>query len=84
MRGCQVVGEKERNDELANVRTRDNKVHGAHPVSEIIAQLVKERDSRSLVPCFGEDDSTAAAVHQSASAVEPSHPGEAKKARLPN
>ena len=73
-----MVGEKERDDRLVNVRTRDNKVHGMHPLSEVLAQLVAERDSRALVPCFGKNADTVSAVAQSASAEAPQHPGKGK------
>ena len=73
-----MVGEKEKAEKLVNVRTRDNKVHGMHKLSEVIAQLVSERDTRSLVPCFGHDAGTVAAVAQSASADAPDHPAEGK------
>lgn len=37
-----VVGEKELNDKTVNVRTRDNVVHGAKKVDDLIEQLVEE------------------------------------------
>lgn len=36
-----VVGEKENNTNLVNVRTRDNKVHGQIDVDELIIRLQK-------------------------------------------
>ena len=74
----QVVGEKEKAERLVNVRTRDNKVDGMHALSEVISQLVSERDSRSLVPIFGKNPDTIAAVGRSAAAEAPEHPGEGK------
>lgn len=74
----QVVGEKEKAEKLVNVRTRDNKVHGMHAVDDVISQLVAERDTRALVPTFGQDAGTVAAVAQSAAAEAPEHPAQGK------
>ncbi|KAK5602662.1 hypothetical protein CRENBAI_004791 [Crenichthys baileyi] len=41
-----VVGEKEKITNSVNVRTRDNKVHGELPVSEVIARLTLLKQSR--------------------------------------
>ncbi|MEQ2195904.1 hypothetical protein XENOCAPTIV_020142, partial [Xenoophorus captivus] len=41
-----VVGEKEKMTNSVNVRTRDNKVHGELPVSEVIARLTLLKQSR--------------------------------------
>ncbi|XP_015238458.1 PREDICTED: probable threonine--tRNA ligase 2, cytoplasmic [Cyprinodon variegatus] len=41
-----VVGEKEKMTNSVNVRTRDNKVHGELPVSEVIARLSLLKQSR--------------------------------------
>ena len=73
-----MVGEKEKAERLVNVRTRDNKVHGMHALNDVITQLVAERDGRSLVPCFGKNADTMAAVAQSAAAEAPAHPAEGK------
>ena len=51
-----VVGEKERSEQTVNVRTRDNQVHGMHKLSSVLEILVNEKDSRSLVSLFGEED----------------------------
>lgn len=34
-----VVGEKEKNGKLVNVRTRDNKVHGEKSIDDVIVQF---------------------------------------------
>ncbi|XP_017159681.1 probable threonine--tRNA ligase 2, cytoplasmic [Poecilia reticulata] len=41
-----VVGEKEKMTNSVNVRTRDNKVHGELPVSEVMARLTLLKQSR--------------------------------------
>lgn len=48
-----VVGEKEKADEMVNVRTRDNAVHGMHKLDALIQTLLEEKLSRSLVSIFG-------------------------------
>lgn len=48
-----VVGDKERETGTVNVRTRDNQVHGEHPLAEVLEVLRRERDERSLVGLFG-------------------------------
>lgn len=42
-----VVGEKEKTSGTVNIRTRDNKVHGEHTVSETIERLQQLKQSRS-------------------------------------
>ncbi|MCL4126263.1 UNVERIFIED_CONTAM: hypothetical protein GTU68_057214, partial [Idotea baltica] len=44
-----VVGEKERDNQTLNIRTRDNKVHGEHPIADVIDKLRKLKDSRTLL-----------------------------------
>ncbi|KAL5276775.1 TARS family protein [Megaselia abdita] len=39
-----VVGEKEKNSNTVNVRTRDNKVHGEFGIADVIEKLKKVRD----------------------------------------
>lgn len=41
-----VVGEKEASNQTVNVRTRDNKVHGEHPVTDVITKLRHLQDQR--------------------------------------
>ncbi|KAK3872070.1 hypothetical protein Pcinc_022831 [Petrolisthes cinctipes] len=41
-----VVGEKEATNKTVNVRTRDNKVHGEHPVTDVITKLRHLQDQR--------------------------------------
>ena len=41
-----VVGEKEKMTNSVNVRTRDNKVHGELPLSEVLARLSLLKQSR--------------------------------------
>ncbi|MEE6491304.1 hypothetical protein FKM82_016171 [Ascaphus truei] len=41
-----VVGEKEKENKTVNVRTRDNKQHGEHQLTELIGRLTELRDSR--------------------------------------
>jgi len=43
-----VVGEREAASESVNVRTRDNVVHGASPLADLIAKLRVEIESRAL------------------------------------
>ena len=47
-----VIGEKEKEDKMANVRTRDEKVHGSRSIKEIISLLKKEIDEKSLNSLF--------------------------------
>ncbi|XP_043194710.1 threonine--tRNA ligase 1, cytoplasmic-like isoform X1 [Amphibalanus amphitrite] len=42
-----VVGEKEQSNGTVNVRTRDNKVHGEHPVSHVVERFKHLRDVKS-------------------------------------
>lgn len=42
-----VVGEKEKSNETANVRTRDNKVHGEKSLDDIIARFKELQESRN-------------------------------------
>lgn len=41
-----VVGEKEKMTNGVNVRTRDNKIHGALSAAEVLARLTLLRQSR--------------------------------------
>lgn len=41
-----VIGEKEEQDKTVNVRTRDNKVHGAKKVDNLIKEMIKEIDDK--------------------------------------
>ena len=50
----QVVGEEEKKAGLVNVRTRDNHVHGMHPLDRVVDVLLQERGSRSIASSFGE------------------------------
>ena len=43
-----VVGEKEVKDGTANVRTRDNKVHGEHSIDKIIDRFTDFKMSQCL------------------------------------
>lgn len=43
-----VVGEKERNNNTVNVRTRDNKVHGELKLDDLIVKLKRLRDDRTV------------------------------------
>lgn len=49
-----VVGEKEVAGGTVNVRTRDNAVHGAHAVEDVLAALCAERDQRAFGSLFGD------------------------------
>ena len=42
-----VVGEKEKTNATANVRTRDNKVHGEKSVENIIARFKELQQSKA-------------------------------------
>jgi len=42
-----VIGEKEAKDDTVNIRTRDNKVHGAKKVDEFIKQALREIRERA-------------------------------------
>ena len=56
-----VVGEKEQAQKTVNVRTRDNQVHGEHPLSHVIDVMGRERATRSITGLFGDGDAGAAA-----------------------
>lgn len=43
-----VLGEKEVENKTANVRTRDNKVHGEHSIDHIITRFKHFREKRNL------------------------------------
>ncbi|ELU14394.1 hypothetical protein CAPTEDRAFT_158346 [Capitella teleta] len=43
-----VVGEKERDNETVNVRTRDNKVHGEHTVSAVIEKFQRFQSTKTI------------------------------------
>ncbi len=43
-----VVGEKEAGNDIVNVRTRDNKVHGEHPISHVIKRFQELQSSKCL------------------------------------
>jgi threonyl-tRNA synthetase len=47
-----VVGEKEIEQRLVNVRTRDNVVHGMHPLAHVMEVMAREKERRSLVSLF--------------------------------
>jgi threonyl-tRNA synthetase len=49
-----VVGEKERAEQMVNVRTRDNHVHGMHRLQDVLKVMVEEKQTRSAVSLFGE------------------------------
>ncbi len=44
---CLVVGEKEETNGTANVRTRDNQVHGEMPLDKLVACLLRLKKSRA-------------------------------------
>ena len=48
----QVVGEREEAEGTVNVRTRDNVVHGMHPVESVKQVLLEEKAMRSLTSMF--------------------------------
>lgn len=64
-----VVGEKEQVARTVNVRTRDNQVHGEHPLASVIDVMSHERDERSLSGLFGADDATNGAAAADAPAA---------------
>jgi len=43
-----VVGEKERDNNTVNVRTRDNKVHGEHTVDSVVEKMKNLKSKRTL------------------------------------
>lgn len=43
-----VVGEKEQANTTVNVRTRDNKVHGEHAVSDVITKFKRFTENKVL------------------------------------
>jgi len=53
-----TVGDKEVENKTAALRTRDNVVHGEIDISDFLAKVVKERDTRSLMSPFSLDAST--------------------------
>jgi len=48
-----VVGEKERAEQMVNVRTRDNHVHGMHKLQDVLKVMVEEKQTRSAISLFG-------------------------------
>lgn len=64
-----MVGEKEKEEETVNVRTRDNVVHGEHKLSAVLEVLQQEKAQRSLVSLFGHEN--GAQEEPAAAAVEP-------------
>jgi threonyl-tRNA synthetase len=56
-----VVGEKEQATNTVNVRTRDNHVHGEHPLKHVIDVMSRERGTRSGVGLFGDGQAEAKA-----------------------
>lgn len=57
-----MVGEQEKKENKVNIRTRDNKRHGAHDLEDLIATLRKERETYSLESLFGHQSDTVAAA----------------------
>ena len=55
-----VVGAEEVASRTVNLRSRDNVVHGALPLQEVVSLLAAERDTRSLVSCFAGHGEAAA------------------------
>jgi len=53
-----TVGDKEVENKTAALRTRDNVVHGEIDISDFLAKVVKERDTRALMSPFSLDAST--------------------------
>ncbi|CAL1546784.1 unnamed protein product [Lymnaea stagnalis] len=43
-----VVGEKEVANKTANVRTRDNKIHGEHSIDHIVSRFQYFNDSKAI------------------------------------
>lgn len=56
----QVVGEAEKERKTVNVRTRDNVVHGEHPLESVVQVLQQEKAQRSLESLFGHGRGTDA------------------------
>jgi len=50
-----TVGDKEMENKTIALRTRDNVVHGEIDISQFLAKVVKERDTRSLMSPFSLD-----------------------------
>ena len=70
-----VVGAEEVESRTVNVRSRDNVVHGAIALDEVVARMVQERDSRMQTSAFegilmaGAEAHAAAPVPQPAAAA---------------
>lgn len=62
----QVVGEKEKVDQMVNVRTRDNHVHGMHKLGDVLEILSQEKKQRSLVSLFGDHSADGVAAEEGA------------------
>ncbi len=80
----QVVGEQEKKEGKVNIRTRDNKRHGAHDLEDLITTLRREKETYSLESLFGHDSDTAAASKgDSVSIPKPQEPAVDNKPDAP-
>ncbi|CAL8462423.1 g1956 [Coccomyxa elongata] len=61
-----VVGEAEKERKTVNVRTRDNVVHGEHPLESVVQVLQQEKAQRSLESLFGHGTDAKAPAPDSA------------------
>jgi threonyl-tRNA synthetase len=66
-----VVGAEEVESRTVNVRSRDNVVHGAIALDEVVARLVQERDSRSQASAFEGFMAANAEAHAAAPVPQP-------------
>ena len=66
-----VVGAEEVESRTVNVRSRDNVVHGAIALDEVVARMVQERDSRMQASAFEGLMAENAEAHAAAPAPQP-------------
>ena len=66
-----MVGAEEVESRTVNVRSRDNVVHGAIALDEVVARLVQERDARMMTSAFEGLMAEGAEAHAAAPAQLP-------------
>ena len=66
-----VVGAEEVESRTVNVRSRDNVVHGAIALEDVVARMVRERDARVNESAFEGLMAEGADAHAAAPAPQP-------------
>lgn len=59
--------------QTVNVRTRDMQEHGMHPLADVTAKLLEERNSRSLASSFSKSNTGSGLATGAASGIEPAN-----------